>query len=261
MARYQRWLIAKGNLFAPAPASVAKLVERLRKEGWIASPGAPELAKLRFDGKREQRAQATGGYAVKTVENSFGDDSEAKLAASTEAQPPAITAAWLEAASREELRLVWPVDADAPPPLKYPLTQRPEGPVRYALEVHRADEYIYPVGDGIGAVPTLCRCGEDLAFEWDEDELVPAFERSTGIFTECEECSRTFDPFKGRAQITRPFDSRVEEVLGGAAHRFAIKVDCGSSFVRDASLAFAPELVALAEDEFGRAFHQIGCVS
>ncbi len=259
-ASYERWLIARGNAFAPAAASVVKLVERLRKEKWLVEPSPSDLAKLRFEGKRESFAKATGGYAVKTVENRFGADLGAKIAATTEALPAALTAEWLADPSRaEELRLVWPVSGDAPLPVQYPLSLTPDGTLRYALEIHRADEYVYPSADNIGAVPATCRCGEDQAFEWDDEELVPTFGASSGIFAECEECSRTFEPSKGNAVITNPFDGSTAEVPGGAAYRFAIKVDCGTCFVPNAKLAFNPLLVALLENEFGRQFYEVGC--
>ena len=101
---------------------------------------------------------------------------------------------------------------------------------------------------------------DDLAFHWDPDEVVPAFESSAGIFHECEACSRTFDPSKAPAVITNPFDGVELEVRGGAAYRFALKVDCGKCFTSAPSLAFAPELVALVEDEFGREMHEIGAL-
>lgn len=236
-AQYQRWLIAKGSVFQPSGAAVAKLVQRLRKESWI-----PE----------------TGGHAARTVENEFGDDLRAKLAASREALPRAITAEWLDDESREELRIVWSVRAEPPPSVRYPLTHRPPGAVTWSLELHRSADYVYPVAEGIDPVPTTCTCGEDLAFHWDEDELVPAFAASSGIFAECEACSRTFDPAKNAAAVANPFGGPAETLRGGAAYRFALKVDCGKCFVPDASLAFAPELVALVEEEFGRAFVQVG---
>jgi hypothetical protein len=227
--RYARWLIAKGNSFSPAAASVVKLVERLRKEKWIAE---------------------TGGHAIKTVERP-GDGKEPL--------PAAITKEWLEHPSREELRLVWPVDADVPLALNYPLSLEPAAHVSYSLEIRRADEYVVPTAATIGRLPAECNCGEDLAFEWDDEELAPAFVGSTGIFAECEECSRTFDPSKGTAVIENPFDHTKEEVRGGAAHRFALVVDCGDCYVRDAKLAFAPALVALVASEFGRELYEVGC--
>ena len=257
---YERWLIAKGASFLPAAASIVKLVERLRKEGWLIDPSSPDLSKLRFEGARGPRAKATGAYGVKTVENTFGADVAGTLAASTDPLPAVLTAEWLEHPSREELRLVWPVAGDPPLPLKYPLSRAPEGALSYTLEIHRADEYVYPSAEAIGPVPTTCRCGEDQGFEWDDEELVPAFGASTGIFAECEECSRTFEPSKGTATLTNPFDGAVTEVFGGAAYRFALKVDCGRCFVADPKLAFAPELVALVENEFGRAFHEVGAL-
>ena len=257
---YERWLIPKGNSFSPAATSVVKLVERLRKEGWILDPASPALAKLRFQGKRAERAKVTGGYAVKTVENRFGRDAVAKLDAGTEPMPAELTKDWLEDPDREELRLVWPVDFTGSTTVKYPLNLTPDGDVYYSLEIHRCLEYVYPTAETIEALPSVCRCGEDLAFEWDDEELVPAFGASTGIFAECEECSRTFEPAKGTATITNPFDDTTEEVPGGAAYRFALKVDCGKCFVEDGKLAFAPELVALMETEFGRPFYEVGCV-
>jgi hypothetical protein len=258
--QYARWLVAKSCYFSPEAASVAKLIDQLRAEKWIVDPKAPELAKLRFDGIAQERARATGGYAVTTVENRFGDDARARLAASTEPQPASLTAEWLDDADREELRLVWPVAGELPLPVRYPLSRAPDGEISYALEVHRALEYVYPSAPTLAPLATVCACGEELAFEWDEEELVPAFDASTGIFAECEACSRTFDPTKVTAVLENPFDESSEEVRGGAAYRFALKVDCGERFVRDASLAFAPELVELIEKVFGRSFHQFGLI-
>lgn len=224
--RYERWLIAKGH-FAPGSVAVAKLVERLRKEKWI-----PE----------------DGGQAITTV------DIEDK-AARIKPLPKTIDKEWLDDPDREELRLVWSITSDA---VTYPLNNKPDGAPSYAFEIHRAGEYVCPVAKTITPLPTICNCGEDISFAWDPDEVVSAFEKSTGIFTECEECSRTFDPSKVTSMITNPFDGSKEEVRGGGAYRFAIKIDCGSSFVDDARLAFAPELVALLENEFNRSFYEIG---
>ncbi len=234
---YERWLIAKGSNFLPGAGALVKLVERLRKEGWIG---------------------ATGGVAVRTVELAAGDDARSRRAAATEPLPAALTAAWLDAPEREELRLVWLVEGEAAGALRYPLSIAPPGPRHYALELHRASDYVYPVAETIAPLPSMCVCGEELAFEWDPEEVVPAFGAATGIFAECEACSRTFDPAKQSATIDNPFDGSSETVRGGAAYRFALKVDCGKSFVADAALTFAPELVASLEEEFGREFLQIG---
>lgn len=255
---YQRWLIAKGNVFAPGAASIVKLVEKLREAGFL--PGA-SLAGLRYEGARAKVARETGAYAARTVENEGLKDISARLVANLEPLPKELTPAWLDDPSREELRLVWPVTHSGDASVAYPLTRRPEGEVSYTLEIHRAPDYVYPVAETIDLLDTTCPCGEELEFEWDEDELVPAFAGSNGIFAECEACSRTFDPAKGTAAIQNPFDDEdVQDVRGGAAYRFALKVDCGKSFVDDASLAFAPELVALVEKEFGRAFYEVGAL-
>ena len=67
-------------------------------------------------------------------------------------------------------------------------------------------------------------------------------------------------PIEGNRQDRRPVDGSEEDVPGGCAYRFAIKVDCRKNFVSDAKLAFAPELVALVEKEFSREFYEVGSV-
>ena len=249
--------MAKGSYFSPSAAAIVKLVERLRAERWITPPTASDTSKLRFGGAREERARTTGGYAAQTVANTFGEDRIAKLAANITPLPVVITTDWRDDGDREELRLVWPVAGEGLP-LNYPLSHRPEAKVSYALELHRAHDYVYPTSKTIGELATDCRCGEDLSFGWDEEEVVPAFDRSTGIYAECQECSRTFDPSQGTAIITNPFDRTRQEVRGGAAYRFAVKIDCGTSFVADPGITFAQELVSLIEGEFGRDFYEVG---
>ncbi len=259
-AEYERWLIAKGNVFCPSAEAIVKLVAKLREEKWLVAPDSPELATLRFSGRREQVGQKTGAFAVKKIANTFGDGRDAlfaKIAASTESVPANLDAAWLKDPSREDLNLVWLVSADATS-LKYPLTRRPDGPVSYRFEIHRAIDFIYPMGSSIDELETECRCGHDLAYEWDEEEWVNPFGATTCIATECTECSRTFDPSKVMASVQNPFDESDAEVPGGAAYQFAIKIACGERFVRNPDLAFAPELVELCGKEFGRNFYQVG---
>jgi len=259
---YERWLIARGNVFNPSPDAIVKLIDKLRAAKWIVDPASPDLAKLEFRGAREQLGQKSGAYAIKRVANTFGNDREglfAKIAASTESLPAALDPEWLKDASRRDLNLVWWVSSEAPV-VKYPLTRRPDGPVRYRFEIHRAWDFVYPISETIDPLPCECRCGNDLSFEWDADEWENPFGATGGIFTECDACSRTFDPAQVTADIKNPFDGSEEPVRGGCAYRFAIKIDCKERFVQDPSLAFAPELVALVEEEFGRSFYQVGSV-
>jgi hypothetical protein len=257
MAQYSRWLIPKGNEFRPGSEKINSLVQRLRKEKWIVD--AAGLKHCRFDASVPG---ATGGLAIRTIENTFGDDSRKKSMARVEAQPWGLSSEWLDAPEREELRLVWPVDVDDSGVLFYPLSMAPDagGRARYALEIHLSSDYVYPVADDIGPIPTECPCGEELSFEWDDEEVVPAFESSSGIFTTCEACCRTFDPGAGTATLTRPFDRLESKVRGGAAYRFALQFK-SDVFVENASLAFHRELVRAVEDEFGRDFFEFGSLS
>jgi len=260
---YERWLVARGNAFSPGAEAIVKLVAKLRAEGWVVDPASPDLAKLELRGPREQRGQKTGAYAIRRIENTFGpgrDGLFARLAASTESVPAALDAEWLNDPAREDMNLVWSVST-AEPFLKYPLTRRPEGPVSYRLEVHRAADFVYPISETIDPLPCECRCGNDLSFDWDPSEFENPFGATSGIWTACGECSRTYDPSKESANVTNPFDGSEEEVPGGCAYRFAIKIDCGKSFVPDPKLAFAPELVTLVEKEFGRDFYEVGSAS
>lgn len=262
MAEYERWLVARGNVFCPSAEAIAKLVLKLRAARFVVDPASPDLAKLEFRGAREPFGQKSGAYAIKRVANTFANDREgraAKIAASTESVPALLDAEWLKDPTRQDLNLVFWVSSAAPV-LQYPLTRRPEGPVRYKLEIHRAVDFVYPVSDTIDPLPCECRCKNDLAFDWDPDEWENPFGATTGIFTECDACSRTFDPSQVSATIKNPFGGAEEDVRGGAAYRFAIKIDCKESFVEDPALAFAPALVTLVEEEFGRSFFQFGSV-
>lgn len=152
-----------------------------------------------------------------------------------------LEAAWLDHPDRADLFLRWPA-------LRSPLA----GAASPTLELHRGDDFVYPEARGIGAIDSECACGEDLAFAWDDDDLPPPFGRASGIFTECSECSRTFDPARHEADIVDPRTGQTSRVRGGAAYRFAIVA--ASAEVA----AFDPELVAACEAEFGRSFYEVG---
>lgn len=207
---YKRWLIAKGNVFNPSGAAIAKLVERLVKEKWISSP-------------------ASGAKWNKI--------------------PFPLEAAWLDDPNRSDLVLRWT-------PARSPLAEA--GSV-LDLQIHRGEDFICPDYEQIGALESDCACGEDLAFTWDEDELPSPFGSATGIFTECSECSRTFDPAKFEATVTDVRTGQKTSVRGGAAHRFAIVV-AGPLAEGALPSAFDADFVALCEAEFGRNFYEIGAV-
>ena len=264
---YSRWLIPKGNEFRPGATSLAGLVQHLRKDRWIVD--ASTLASCRFEGPLQAVAAATGGLARKTVDKAFGEGARARVGAGAEPQPWDLSADWLDDPEREDLALVWPVHrkraASVDHPLAYPLSILPKPNecgecAPYVLELHRSSDYVYPEADDIGELETECPCGEDLAFAWDEDELVPAFARSTGIYASCVECARTFEPAKKTATLIRPFDGARSTVAGGAAYRFALKIE-SETFVAHPALAFAEALVSLVEDHFGRDFVQFASVS
>src|SRR5262245_51345417 len=121
---YERWLIARGNVFCPGGAAITKFVEKLRAEKWIIDPASPELARLSFRGPRAQHGQATGGYAIKAVKDTFGKDRDAllaKIAASTEGVPAALDAEWIDDPSRADLKIVWTVSCEGDLSLRYPL--------------------------------------------------------------------------------------------------------------------------------------------
>ena len=96
--------------------------------------------------------------------------------------PKDVTSEWLDDPDREEVRLVWPVAGGAGAK-RYPLTVKPEGDAPYAFEIHRAGEYVVPITKSIAPLPTVCNCKEDISFEWDPEEVVPAFPRATGFFS------------------------------------------------------------------------------
>lgn len=228
MSRYRRWLIPKGAVFCPSGGAIAKLVLELQKASFLPS---------------------AGGVAKRAV----APDDPAK---SGEPIPKALDGAWLDDPDRADLALRWSIE----PPLHAPLVRVPT-PASYGLEIHRADDFVYPSADAIDPLDATCACGEDLSFEWDEDEVIAPFGDAGGIFTECEECSRTFDPAQRSAEIADPFTGKRESVRGGAAYRFGVVVDCASTFAGGgAAPAFEPDLKQLVEAAFNRDFHEVAAI-
>ena len=179
-------------------------------KGATFNPSAGAVAAL-VEKLAEKGLVSGAGTATRAVP---ADEQDAR----TEPVPKKLDAAWLDDPDRTDVVLRWG-----------------------SLEVHRADDFVYPEGSGIGALDATCACGDDLSFEWDPDEVVSPFGKAGGIFTECEACSRTFDPAKRAAKI------HGKDVQGGAAYRFAVVVEGTPD----------PALKALLEETFGRDFHEV----
>ena len=259
---YRRWLIPKGNVFCPSGAGIAKLVLKLRAEKWIVDPASASFSMLRFDGA--PLAAKSGGFSKRAIDVATPRNAAAGWAPT----PHPHAAEWIDHPDRADLTLRWPVHPKegwqwGPTSVHHPLTPMEGAPAPHAydLEIHRGEDFIYPLSECIDAIDTTCTCGEDLAFEWDDDEIHSPFGGATGIFTECSECSRTFDPARALADMTDPLTGKKTSVRGGAAYRFALVVDCGKHFPPDGPMpAFHPELKALVETEFGRDFYEIGAI-
>ena len=257
---YRRWLVPKGNTFCPSGAAIAQLVEHLRKEKWICDPASASFRDLRFDGA--PLAAKTGGFAKRAIEVA----TPRNAAAGWERMPLPLEAAWIDDLDRSDLALRWPVHPGASwkwsdATLRYPLDRAPEVSAAYDLEIHRSEEFVYPISGCIDALVADCSCGEDLGFEWDDDEIHSPFGATTGIFAECSECSRTFDPSHLEAEVRDPLTGRKTSMRGGAAYRFALVVDCGAAFPENGPLpAFHADLKTLFETDFGRDFYEIGAI-
>lgn len=175
------------------------------------NPSAGAVAALVEKLAEKGMLPAAAGTATRAVP---ADERESR----TEPVPKKLDAAWLDDPDRIDVVLRWGT-----------------------LEIHRADDFVCPEAAGIEVIDTECACGEDLAFEWDPDEVVSPFGAASGIFTECEECSRTFNPAKRAAKV------HGKDVQGGAAYRFAVVVEGAAD----------PALKALLEETFGRDFHEV----
>jgi hypothetical protein len=259
---YRRWLIAKGNTFCPGGEAIAKLVARLRKEHWIVDPASDAFRRLSWSDA--PLAAKTGAFATHSYDVEGGSPSEHPQAGK-EALPADVSGEWIKDPDRTDLVLSWPVRPGAgwewgAASVRYPLT-RLEASGSHVFSLQRGEDFIYPTSKCIDPVATECACGEDLAFEWDADEIASPFGDATGIFTECSDCSRTFDPSRHEAVVRDPLTGEAARVRGGAAHRFALVVDCGAVFPKSAPLpTFHPDLKALLEAEFGRDFYEVGAI-
>jgi hypothetical protein len=257
---YRRWLIPKGNAFCPSGAAIASLVAKLRAEKWIVDPATDALGKLRFDSA--PLAAKTGAFAKRAVPVA----TPRNPASGWEALPAALDADWIDDPRRVDLALRWPVHPSAgwdwkASAIRFPLAGIEPAAGEYDLELHRSDELSYPIAENIGPIDTECNCGEDLAFEWDDDEIHSPFGASSGIFLECSECSRTFDPSQGEAEVKDPFTGATSQVRGGATYRFALVLSAKEPLAtRARGAVFHPDLVKLFEEEFGRDFYEVAAL-
>ena len=234
---YERWLLAKGAVFSPSAAAVATLVEKLRKERWIPEAAGARRAHRGQRLRQRRREEARG-------EHRGAAEGPHRARGWTIPRARSCASCGPSRATRRE------VPAHAAPgrrglPTPSSSTARPS-------TCTRSSETIESAADDVR------RAARTSASSGTRTRSCPRSAPRGGIFAECEACSRTFDPGKRAAAITNPFDGESEQVMGGAAYRFALKVDCGKCFVGDAALAFQRELVALVEGEFGRDFFEVG---
>ena len=226
-AMYERCLLPKGSVFSPSAAAVAKLVD---------------AAAARTGGSR-----TTGGHAVTTVENEFGDDAprSSRRAASPcrRRSPPQ----WLDDPDREELRLVWRVERRGRAVAEVPALAQARG--RRSPTRPRAAPRVrlrLPGPQTIGRVPTTCACGEDLAFELGRGRGRPGVRRVDGHLRRV----RGVQPHlrsRPRAPpiVTNPFDgTKTSRCAAAPPTASPSRWTAASASSPTPALAFAPELVA-----------------
>jgi hypothetical protein len=242
---YKRFLIPRPNAFLPDAATVAALVDALRRERWLIDPASPQLAAMPFRMSRPHRHAQAAGYFVDNADG-YADGS-------------ADVARHVANIDRAGVRLCWPVESAAAAGLRYPLvadagyTQRRGTDRYYRFEMHFCADYLFHISEAIEpfASNPQCRCGAALVYEFDPE---PFFDQR--IAMNCPVCGTPFDATGLLCRGRDIFTGEAFELPGGATYRFALKIDCGKDF-GDVAPPFEPELKSLVERVLQRETYEV----
>jgi hypothetical protein len=215
---YRHYLIPRDNTFRPELAVVLKLVEAWREAGFVAKPGAAALATAQFGTRRAEAHARQTGALVRTArsEEPFKDH---------------------DVLRRDEVIVEWPVHDRIAMGVTHPLANSEtleaggDG-AYYDLAVHLAEDFINASSDVVSLEVTDCSCGEKLEYWLGEAKDI--FHASR-IHRLCPRCGIAFRPQDHRAYYVSGLTGEPLELMGGAAYRFAIVVDCGKCWDHGAS--------------------------
>jgi hypothetical protein len=152
-----------------------------------------------------------------------------------------------------DIQIVLPVERWGGSGLRYPFASRraPDPEAYYEIQIHLAAQYVHHASEIIDPLAaTSCACGGHLEFEPLEDLFY-----ASRLHLACPGCGEPFDPSALATTIRDPWTGEESTLLGGAAYRFALVIDCGKSLPEaDGAFRLEPALPQLLSARLGRQF-------
>lgn len=209
---YRNFLLPRDRTFVPTAERIARLVERMRAERWILTPGSQAGPPSDHPGAR--------GWAEPFLEKAT---SLRRRREEAQPVPVPVGAEWLAGrrdphhanAKADELALHFEVSAAdegfSDLDLPYPLAYGEDEPGYHDIWVYASRDFVWHLGDGAIA----CACGAALAYSVERGTIAP-IDLEERIRSTCPACAAPFDGDLGDAE--------------GIAFRFAVVVDCGKGW-------------------------------
>lgn len=242
---YRRYLLPKQRSFRPTPEMLTNLVHALRRERWLLSPEAPELASLPFDTTTLYAHAKHAGFYIRQGEQE-------------QPGPAENLGDYLTARQGQDLLLSWPVESLAAWGLRYPLESLPcdDEDAYYEFQLHVSQDYVYKCSEYIDPFdePLFCGCGADLTYDLPFNQ--DPFGVGTRIAAKCPKCGTPFDPTDLPATARDLWTVDEYTLRGGLTYRFAVVIDCGKCF-DETGRAFAVHLKQLVESTLGIATQEV----
>jgi hypothetical protein len=247
---YEHYLIPEDNAFKPQPQDLRRLVDALLDGGLVARNETEAFGKFTsgsfafYDGPPDTNCYVQFGqkyfpFPCPCAERDIAGFGE------------------------RDYRMVWPVESSNESGLKYPLSPFPEwGDAYYELRLHMGEDFVYHTSESIDPFDEVaCACGVPLELPHDLGQSAPFppvfFDQR--IRRTCPSCGRAFRPQELVATVRDVWTGESLERPGGATYLFAVVIDCGKGFAREAwPIRASEEFMALVEKTLGQSFYEIG---
>jgi len=246
---YCVYLLPRDNTVRPSPGAVAKLIEAWVAHRYVRAPNdAKARESVKFHYRPDEHAKQSGAY----VETEPGKPRPLPLVEPLAAMREVLTA--------PEVIIVWPIHDTMALGLDYPLDRIPDmgdpkrGPY-LDLRLEISDDFVDRGSECIdGLYAARCTCGRDLRYHLDHDLFYAG-----RIKRLCPTCGAAFRPQDHETIVGDGMTGERTSIAGGATSRFAIVVDCGKAWNRDAptSVLAKPTFVTLCETSLGTKLYQV----
>lgn len=246
---YMHYLIPDDNTDQPRPEELSRLIGSLLGGGFVNQAGTDAFRKTTFSFySYYEHAEPTGCFA-----HVGGREYRPFPCPCTERD--------IAGLGEGDYRLVWPVESANDSGLKYPLTPFPEwGDAYYQLELHVARDFVYHTSELIEPFEyVVCECGLPLAYDDPTARKTPHPVFYEGrIHRTCPACGMPFRPQELVARVRDGWTNRAGERPGGATYRFAVVIDCGKGFAREAwPIRATEEFMGTVTRALGRRFYEV----